>query len=942
MKKTILFALAISFLILISSFTQAQTTGKIAGTIKDAKTGETLIGATVLVEGTTTGAATNVDGKYILNNVSAGHHSVIVSYIGYEKKLVSDVDVKAGSVTPLDVVLIAVTNQTLKEVTVRATFKQESVAALYAAQKANVQVTDGITADLIRRSPDRNTGEILKRVSGTSIQDGKFVVIRGLSDRYNSNLMNNAVLPSSEPDRKAFAFDIIPSSLVDNVVIYKTATPDLPGDFAGGSVKINTKDLPDSKVMEITANIGYNSKTTFQNNRVSTEPHGGLDFLGYDDGSRAIPSAYESKRNGYTSRTDAEKIDIATKFPNTFGYRSGLTNMPNVGLQLTMGNSKVTKKDNRIGYIFSVNYRKSQQFFDGNRTEYNASNTGSSNQLINYSFDRQTSGNTTALGGLFNLAYSYGKSKLVWRNLYNNDFNINFEETLNGKIFEASPTTLYKGFSIETTQNGLYSSVLEGTHSFGKRNIQLNWNASYGLSYRNQPDQRVVTIFTPENGAPYINPPSGNSPLPNLLGRIYSSLHENILGGTANLTYPFKVGEVSQTFKAGAQYNYRNRDFVADALGYVNEAAAGGNSRIELTNGVNIGNVFSPASIQQNHLALERLDLNSIQYTGTSNLTAGYAMFTNNFNDRAHLTWGARFERYDQQLAARGKATRNYINNDVLPSGNFTYNLTPKTNLRLSYFKSVNRPEFRELAEFGFYDYNTNFRYIGEPNLKRASIDNADFRFEFYPSGGEIISVSAFYKKFKDPIEQVNAGNDVLSWQNALSSTDYGMEVELRKKLDFIGGNVFKNFTFYVNASYIDASVSLASRPSLNTPLQGQSPYLINSGLYYLTPKGDLSFNVLYNRIGQRLAFRGQGEAIDIYEKPRDVIDFQVSKNILHNNAEIKLTISDLLHQTNAYYYNYGALDKTAYNPKEDKIIQNRYLGTSAVLSFKYKFGSVK
>ncbi|TSJ40522.1 TonB-dependent receptor [Mucilaginibacter corticis] len=934
--------LFIAVFVLSASVVSAQKTGRLSGKITDFKTGETLIGATILVEGTTTGAMTNVDGQYLITGLAPGKCSLLIRYMGYDTKSVSDVEIKADAVAIFNATLSPASAKSINEVIIRGSYKQESVNSLYAAQKNNIQVTDGISADIIRRSPDRNTGEVLKRVSGTSIQDGKFVVVRGLSDRYNANLLNNAILPSSEPDRKAFAFDIIPSSLVDNIVIYKTATPDLPGDFSGGTVKTTTKDLPERKFLELTVNVGYNSNTTFKN-FVNPQPHGGLDFLGFDDGSRKLPDAYTNAKANYSALTDQQKIDIASKFPNTFTYHN-VNSLPNAGLQLTTGNSKTLADNNRIGYIFSLNYRASQQLTTGDRTEYNAANTGTANQLVNYSFDRNSYAATKGLGGLLNLAYSYGRNKIAWRNLYNNDFTVKFEQTNNGLNFESSQTNplRYRGFSNETSQNGLYSSVLEGTHTFSKRNIQFNWNASYGLSYRNMPDQRIVTIYTPLNQPEYVDFSNENSPKPNDLGRVYSSLHENIYGVTANLTYPFKWNNIGQQLKVGGLFSYRDRNFSTDALGYVNQTSINGSNPIALNNGVNLGNIFSPSSIVQNNLALARLDLSSTDYDGTANLNAGYLMLNNSFTDKLHLIWGARAEHYNQTLAAKGKGERDYNNTDILPSANLTYNLTAKTNLRLAYFSSLNRPEFRELADYRFFDYQTNYIIVGNPDLVRSKIANADFRFEFYPSGGEIISVSAFYKKFTNPIEQVNQGNNILSYANALSSTDYGAEMEIRKKLSFIGGQqFFRNLTFYVNASYIDAKVVLPNR-TISTPLQGQSPYLINSGLYYLTTDGNLSFNLLYNRIGQRLAFRGEGNAIDIYERPRDVVDFQISKTVLNKHAELKLTLSDLFHQAYAYYYNYGSLDKTAFNSKEDKIIQQRYMGTGAVISFKYNFGTTK
>ncbi|WP_431198901.1 carboxypeptidase-like regulatory domain-containing protein [Mucilaginibacter sp. P19] len=352
--------------------------GKIAGRVIDQKTGETLIGATVGLQGGSKGAATNVEGRYILSGLQPGKYSIVVKYIGYQSKSVSDVEVQAGAVTSLDVALTQSSTQALNEVVVKATYRQASVNALYARQKNSIQLSDGISADMIRKSPDRNTGDVLKRVSGTSVQEGKFVVIRGLSERYNNNMMNGTTLPSSEPDKKAFAFDIIPSSLVDNIIVYKTATPDLPGDFAGGTINTITKDIPDSRFLEVAISVGYNSKTTLKNNFIDARPNGKYDFLGFDDGSRKLPAAYSNVKKDYTSgTTSAEKTAIAQQFPNTFYYKEGQMSLPNIGFQFSTGNSKINTNGNRLGYNFSLNYSNGHRASFGDRIGYTGFNDAS-------------------------------------------------------------------------------------------------------------------------------------------------------------------------------------------------------------------------------------------------------------------------------------------------------------------------------------------------------------------------------------------------------------------------------------------------------------------------------------------------------------------------------------------------------------------------------------
>jgi outer membrane receptor for ferrienterochelin and colicin len=317
-------------------------------------------------------------------------------------------------------------------------------------------------------------------------------------------------------------------------------------------------------------------------------------------------------------------------------------------------------------------------------------------------------------------------------------------------------------------------------------------------------------------------------------------------------------------------------------------------------------------------------------------------MLENKFSDKIKLTWGARVEKYKQELTAAGKNKITLDNTDVLPSFLFTYALNNKTNIRLAGSQSVNRPEFRELATYRFYDYENAFIIQGNDKLVRSKNTNGDLRFEMFPSAGEIFSVSVFYKYFKDPIEQTNLGNDVLSWTNAESADVYGAELEFRKKLNFFNNNFFDRLIFYANAAYMSGSVKY-SQLTINSLLQGQSPYLVNAGLGYSNDNDNFSFNILYNRIGERLKFRAfltAGAGRNIFEKARDVLDLQVSKKFMHNRLEVKLTVSDIFAQAYTWYYKYDAdPSKTTYDPSTDRILNTYKYGTNTSLGIRYSFG---
>ncbi|SHK99519.1 TonB-dependent receptor [Chitinophaga jiangningensis] len=919
---------------LLSLSALATGPGKVTGKVTDKKTGEAIPGVTIIVQGTSQGTVTDVEGRYALA-VTSGTYTIDFKYMGYQTKSISEVKVNDNHAASLDVILEVAASKDLKEVVIKGSYKQETINALYAAQKNNAVVSDGISADLIRKSPDKNTGEVLKRVSGTSIQDNKFVVVRGLSERYNTTLMNNAVMPSTEPDKKAFSFDIIPSNLIDNITIFKTASPDLPADFAGGAVKVSTKDFPDQAFLDLQLSTGYNTQTTFKD-FYTTPPKGKTDWLGFDDGSRKLPDAYKNAAKGnYSLLPDADKIAIAKQFPNSYssGDLQGKSRPP-FGVQLANGNSWHTKGNNRFGYIFSLNYSNSLRRIYRERSEQNVTE-----HLFDYKDYSYTQANN--LGAVLNLAYNFGNNKIAFKNFFNNDFNNIFTNRA-GLQYDNNAGQPRISYNAEMTQNSLYNSTVEGTHVLGNRKWNVDWNIAYGRAARNQPDQRILS-FKQYAGDNFYTLTLSNENNPNIreAGRVYTKLTENIYSANLNIALPFELFGQSQKFKFGGTKVYRSRDFSAVALGY---ASAVSNTNIALDKGLTVDQIFTNENIDRYKILLAKIDLNNKDYKGTGDLTGGYLMLDNKLADALRLVWGARVESYTQELTTAGEPKQHYSNVDVLPSLNATYALNEQSNLRFSYSQTVNRPEFRELAMFRYYDFDNEYLIEGNKNLQRALANNLDLRWEMFPGAGEILSASVFYKHFKNPIEQTNDGNSILSYNNAPSATDIGAELEFRKRLNFISSSsIFDNLVFYANAAYINSNVDLpAGSDGKKTPLQGQSPYLINGGLTYAPADNDFSLNLLYNRIGQRLRFRGTADGLDTYERPRDIIDFQISKKVFHKAGEFRLNISDILAQPIAWYYKFPGSDKTAYQAGHDYIVNSVKPGTTFTLSFRYNFLSKK
>lgn len=936
--------------VIISAAVFAQT-GKISGKVSDKKTGETLIGVTVKIKGTTKGTATDVDGNYTISSLSDGKHILLFQYIGYAGKEIGEIEVSNGKTTSLNVILEESNSQNLSEVVIQGSFKKESVNALYALQKNSASISDGISSDIIKKSPDRNTGEVLKRVSGASIQDNKFVIVRGLSDRYNAAMINNSPLPSTEPDRKTFSFDAIPSNLIDNVVISKTATPDLPGDFSGGAVQIKTKDFPTSRTLELNVGTGYNTISTFKdfygNGRAA------VNYLGFAGSESKLPSAFPSSKERFLLLPLDKKVAASRSFKNTWGINNLGVAAPTQNFQMIYGNSYGLKDDAKIGFIGSVTYRSSQSISDEVRNDYNEVSGGTIGVPIFEYGDKYYNFNST-LGLLANVAYTKGANKISLKNIYNQSYD---ESTL-ARSGVRDGFILQKVSQQEINEKSLLNSVLEGDHLISQKSkAKLNWNLSYSRITNNLPDlRRLAYSLDPTSNETEYKAVVQSTAAVSDAGRFFSELDESIYGAGLNYSLPLNIFKQGQTLKIGALKQYKDRTFKARTLGYrlATETVDQTNALVVLPQ----DQIFSSANIGANKFMIDDISNPSNNYTGSGDLNAGYAMISGTFAKRLKATFGLRVENYIEKLDSRDNSGKVNVDNnylDFLPSANLAYEVTSKANFRLSYSSTVARAQFRELAPFAFYDFITGLVKIGNRDLERTTISNFDLRYEFYPTAGQLISVSGFYKHLKNPIENniidgSTASSKSMSFINAPEAFIAGAEFEIRHDLGFISesSGFLKRLVYSANAAIIKSEVDFgAGMVTINNKraLQGQSPYLINTGFQYSTEDSGWQASILYNRIGRRISVVGFGRTEngsfladypDIYEAPRDLLDFQIAKKVIKNRAEIKLNISNLLDSDASYYQDLNNDKK--FVKVDDQLINSVKYGRSFSLSFGYKF----
>lgn len=896
----------ISMLFVLVFLSTQVFAGKITGKVTDEKSGEAIIGAIVTVKNTDKGAATDVDGNFVIE-IGAGTYVLQVKYLGYTTKEVEGIVVGANQATVANVAIEESSSQTLGEVVVRSTLKKENINALYSIQKNSATISDGISADIIKKTPDRNTGDVLKRVSGTTIQDNKFVIVRGLSDRYNIALVDNAILPSTEPNRKAFSFDIIPSAMVDNIIITKAATPDLPGDFAGGVINILTKEAPDVNYNSISIGSGYNTTSTgkeFKSGyRTST------DFLGFDNGARQLPSSFPSGKQIYGGLTQAQNNAALNSLNNDFGIRTHKA-LPAINFQGALGRTYAMKEGNKLGITAALTYNHYELIEKNYIRQYDG--FIDTNNKYKYS---------TNLGGLLNAAYYFGKSKIVFKNLYNRTFDDNFLYRQGHNNNSGADVRYY---AYDLIQKSLFKTSLEGEHQLGKGQSKFGWLMSYNIITNNQPDQRKVS-YSRQDGAE--NFYADNTSIGKSNSRLFSDLNEKMLNGSVYYSMPYKLFDKSN-LKVGGMLVNRNRDFTNRYIGTVATTDPNLQDLVDNVRQRPVDQLYTKDVISQGVYDLETISNAGDHYTATANTIAGYVMSDNKVSDKFRVVWGARYESFHLHLLPSEAATVDHTWNDLMPSANMTYSLTEKTNLRASYFRSVARPEMRESAPLSVYDYELNANLNGDPTgkLTRSRIDNIDLRYEVYPNAGEIFSVSVFYKHFDNTIENLVNGqssNFDITITNYKNARNIGAELELRKNLGFIAdNNIFKNLNFYVNLTYVNSKVLLTSLDSANhylnghyitsRPLSGQSPYVINSSLTYTALDGKLSMNLLYNRVGQRLAYVGQGRLGNIYESARNLLDFQASYAI-SKRSEIKISAKDILNNNVRLYFdqnNNGKFDR--------------------------------
>ncbi|MGN0068633.1 MAG: TonB-dependent receptor domain-containing protein [Prevotella sp.] len=912
---------------------QAQ---EIAGTVTDRQDGEPLTGATIRLEPSAKTAVADADGNFRFDGLKTNtDYTLTVNYVAYKPQTIKGVRATTPA-TPIKVEMESDAQQ-IGEVAVTGVLRNNTEAAQIEEVRNSRNIVSAVSAQEISRTQDSNAGEVVRRVPGVSIIDGRFVMVRGLSQRYNNVWINGGAVPSSEADARSFSFDMIPGAQMDNLQIVKTPSPEYPADYSGGFIIINTKDIPSENMAEVQIGGSWNDASAF-----SSFLHGkasGTDFLGFDNGKRSLKNGIGTHlagiANGGTSLTgNGLNNDWRLRQSHPIG---------DLKLAASMGR-QWNWNGNKAGLIAALNYSNEYRTYTDMQNNlfgvYDAVN-GQSNYL-RHSIDDQYNHNVR-LGAMLNLTMlsANGKNKYQFKNIFNQIGNDRYTWRTGISAQSDNENSAEYYYRSRTT----YNTQFTGKHTIGKD--QLDWSVAYAYANRNVPDRkRYLVNDALETGVMQLT-------TANDISREWTRLNEHIASVSANENHDFHLGQSILTLKSGIYGEYRTRKYTTRNFIYNwdprNNTLPAGFRKMDMAELLSTEEFFGENGLY----LLEELKMRN-NYEGKNTLGAAYAMASLPVG-KIEVNGGLRLEHNHMELISNTRDTErspfshHYRYTDLFPTLNATWKVTDSQQLRIAYGKTVNRPEFREVSPSVFYDFDLAADVQGNTALNPCYIHNADIRYEFYPSRGETISLAAFYKYFDSPIEwtyTVAGGTNLIySYKNAKRADNYGIELDIRKRLDFIG---LPDFSWSFNGTVIWSKVKFEEgAKEENRPMQGQSPYLINTGLFYNNQHAAIDVALLYNRIGKRIIGVGRSEGTtggnetlrvpDSYEMPRDMIDFSASKR-MGKHWEVKINIRDLLAQRVVYRQFAKTTDGDGHTSEIAQTTRSYKPGRNFGLTATYKF----
>ena len=853
--------------------------GTLSGTVFDAVNGRPIPNIQISIDGISDSRMiTDPDGKYSLS-ITAGTYKLRFSGPNHMETTIADVEVKAGETADASTVMQQVGTVTTVEVNEKIGSIQSNAESILSERKLAATVSDSISKEDIKNSIASDAAGALEKVTGISIVEGGYVFVRGLGERYSATMLNNAIIPTTEPERRVVPLDLFPSSLIDNIKVIKTYSADLPGEFSGGLVQLNTIEFPTQKVFQASVKYGFNTQTSF--NRFSTFNGGAGDFFGFGGESRKLPSIIPTDNRLFVGRyTDQQFQDFGRAFQVDYEPTQQSSARPEQTYSVVGGNTY-----GKLGVIGAFTFANTPS-----RTpqlqRFLVNSGGGKPQIFSQYDDFNVDNESARLAGVLNLAYRLTpSSKLLFRNTLTRDSDKEVRQFtgLNGGIGVEVQDTRFR--YVERT---LLSTSLEGEHAFAKlKNSIFHWQFTYSNSKRNEPDLRqTIRGREPGTNNPYTYLNLGDSGF-----RFFNGLNDKIFEPQADWGIPFFKGSVSGLFKAGFRGTIRRRDFDSRRFRFVPVRL----STLDFT--VPNNQILSVQNIRPDGFVSREVTRATDSYQASMDVYGAFGMVDLNIGPKWRIVAGVRVEdaninvtTLDPLIPNASPVLAKLANTDALPGVNIIYALGKRQNIRGGYSQTVNRPDFRELSPFEFTNIVGGYSTVGNPTLQRALINNYDIRWEFFPGGNQVIAASYFYKRFSNPIEQTyrpTASELRQSFINVEGAKNQGLELELRQNLSRFGKklrdfSVQSNFTF-VSSDVIIPVERFPQLTSRQRPLVGQSRFIYNAIAEWTKPKLRSSARFYSNSVSRRITDVGTFRLPDIYQERNTFLDFVYQYDIKEN-----------------------------------------------------------
>ena len=899
---------------------ETQQLIKITGIVVDSDTELPVTTVTIRVADSQIRTTTDETGAFSLE-LPVGPYKIHASAPFYNTYVVTDLEIKAGETPePLRVLLVPQVVK-LDAIKMPVQLSQASERGLLEKRMRSSRIEDSISTEEISRLPASSAGEAIKRVTGVSIVGGRYVFVRGLGERYSNTLLNNVEIPSPEPNRRVVPMDIFPASLLASLQTVKTFSPDQPGGFAGGSVQVFTKDFPEELTMSLSMSTGFNTQATGEEGLIY--PGGDFDFLGFDDGSRKLPNIIQDRaadvpireRGRFTPAgfTPAEIQEFGQSFENVWSPERQALPI-NQGYKFSLGNSN-TIFGKQFGYLGVISYGNSHSYGTQVRNAFRIGLNETLSPVTSYNVER--TGNEVEWGTVLNTSLRFSpEHRTSLRTLFTHTAE---DETRTWEGFNADRNTDMRSTRLRYVERQLFSGQLAGTHDFNfgepaleapeQPDVSMEWRLTYSRAARDEPDTRE-NIYEDRGDGTYTFRDVTQSG-----SRFFFDLEDDEYNARAD--WKVRVG-TEGLFKFGGMLRDRARTFDVRRFRFLPSDQV--DATVNLSESPEI--LFQSQNIAPRVFELRESTRSTDNYLADHNIYSGYMMLDLPLSAKWQVMTGVRLESsnqevttYDPFAATRKEINANLETLDWLPGLNVMYRLTERMNLRLAASRTITRPDFRELAPFEFTDFVGGRTILGNPDLERTQIDNFDFRWEAFPQIGGILAVSAFYKRFQKPIEQiVQPQAEVrITYENAEGAHNYGLEIEARQNLGILTDALSK-FSINTNTALISSQVVLPEDIGIQTsserPLQGQCPYIVNISVGFEDPNWGISSAVAYNIFGRRLSEVGNHGVPDVYEQPRGQLDASFSR-MLANHFKFSVSAKNLL---NPYvHYKIGEATYLAY-----------------------------